>query len=132
MVAGQQKQPTGKSRAVSKDEYYRQRITVKKVDEDGKGLPGIQFTLDAKNIDELYSFEVTDRDGTDLGTADTNNDTEFSITGYTRNSGRIAWRMTYYIYTEEYAYYPDDELKKMSAEEKTASMKVLTDEADER
>ena len=59
---------------VSKDEYYRQRITVNKVDEDGKGLPGQQFTLDAKNIDELYSFEVTDRDGTDLGTADTNND----------------------------------------------------------
>lgn len=113
---------------VSKDEYYRQRITVKKVDEDGKGLPGIQFTLDAKNIDELYSFEVTDRDGTDLGTADTNNDTEFSITGYTRNSGRIAWRMTYYIYTEEYAYYPDDELKKMSAEEKKAAKRVLTDD----
>ena len=113
---------------VSKDEYYRQRITVKKVDEDGKGLPGIQFTLDAKNIDELYSFEVTDRDGTDLGTADTNNDTEFSITGYTRNSGRIAWRMTYYIYTEEYVYYPDDELKKMSAEEKKAAKKVLTDD----
>ena len=113
---------------VSKDEYYRQRITVKKVDEDGKGLPGIQFTLDAKNIDELYSFEVTDRDGTDLGTADTNNDTEFSITGYTRNSGRIAWRMTYYISTQDYMYFLDDQLKAMSAEEKKAAKKVLTDD----
>ncbi|MFR7815928.1 MAG: hypothetical protein ACLU22_00110 [Clostridium sp.] len=74
-----------------------------------------------KNIDELYSFEVTDRDGTDLGTADTNNDTEFSITGYTRNSGRIAWRMTYYISTQDYMYFPDDQLKAMSAEEKKSS-----------
>ena len=36
--------------------------------------------------------------------------------------------MTYYIYTEEYAYYPDDELKKMSAEEKKAAKRVLTDD----
>lgn len=34
--------------------YYRQRITVHKQDEDGKGLGGIQFTLSADNLDDLY------------------------------------------------------------------------------
>ena len=43
--------------------YYRQRITVHKQDEDGKGLGGIQFTLSADNLDDLYSFNVFDRNG---------------------------------------------------------------------
>ena len=36
--------------------YYRQRITLHKQDEDGKGLGGIKFTLSADNLDDLYSF----------------------------------------------------------------------------
>ena len=69
--------------SISDSIYYRQRITVKKKDEDGKGLGGIQFTLDADNLDDLYSFAMTDRSGTEMSDADDDNDTSFSMTGYT-------------------------------------------------
>lgn len=114
--------------AISDKIYYRQRITVMKKDEDGKGLGGIQFTLDADNLDDLYSFSMSDRDGVDSSDADDDNDTSFSMTGYTRDSGRIAFRMTYKLETMEYYYYPDSQLEKMSADEKKAAKKFLTDE----
>lgn len=114
--------------AISDKVYYRQRITVMKKDEDGKGLGGIQFTLDADNLDDLYSFAMTDRDGTESSDADDDNDTSFSMTGYTRDSGRIAFRMTYKLETTEYYYYPDSQLEKMSADEKKAAKKFLIDE----
>lgn len=116
--------------SIQDSDYYRQRITVLKKDEDGKGLEGIQFTLDADNLDDLYSFSMTDRDGTELNGADDDNDTSFSMTGFTRDSGRISFRMTYRIQTREYYYYPDSELKDMSADDKKAAKKHLTDDLD--
>lgn len=116
--------------SVSDSTYYRQRITVMKKDEDGKGLGGIQFTLDADNLDDLYSFSMTDRDGTESSDADDDNDTSFSMTGYTRDSGRIAFRMTYRLETMEYYYYPDSQLKEMSADDKKAAKKYLTEDMD--
>lgn len=113
---------------ISDSIYYRQRITVKKKDEDGKGLGGIQFTLDADNLDDLYSFAMTDRSGTEMNDVDDDNDTSFSMTGYTRDSGRIAFRMTYKLETMEYYYYPDSQLEKMSADDKKKAKKFLTDE----
>lgn len=116
--------------SISDSTYYRQRITVMKKDEDGKGLGGIQFTLDADNLDDLYSFAMTDRDGTELNDADDDNDTSFSMTGFTRDSGRIAFRMTYRMQTQDYYFYPDSELKDMSADDKKAAKKHLTDDLD--
>ena len=113
---------------VSDKIYYRQRITIMKKDEDGKGLGGIQFTLDADDLDYLYSFSMSDRDGVEANNGDDDNDTSFSMTGYTRDSGRIAYRMTYKLETMEYYYYPDSQLEKMSADEKKAAKKYLTDE----
>lgn len=113
---------------ISDSTYYRQRITVLKKDEDGKGLGGIQFTLNADNLDDLYSFSMSDRDGVAATEADDDNDTAFSMTGYTRDSGRIAFRMTYRLETKEYYYYPDSQLAKMSADEKKAAKKYLLDE----
>lgn len=115
-------------KSINDSDYYRQRITVKKKDEDGKGLGGIQFTLDATNLDDLYSFSVSDRDGVELSSADEDNDTSFSMTGFTRDTGRIAFRMTYRLSTIDYYYYPDSQLEKMSAEDKTKAKKYLTDE----
>lgn len=114
--------------SISDSTYYRQRITVKKKDEDGKGLAGIQFTLDAHNLDDLYSFSMSDRDGIEVSDADEDNDTSFSMTGYTRDSGRIAFRMTYRLSTMDYYYYPDSQLEKMSADDKKAAKKYLTEE----
>lgn len=116
--------------SISDSTYYRQRITVMKKDEDGKGLGGIQFTLDADNLDDLYSFAMTDRDGTEANDADYDNDTSFSMTGFTRDSGRIGFRMTYRLQTQEYYYYPDSELKDMSADDKKAAKKHLVDDLD--
>lgn len=110
--------------------YYRQRITVMKKDEDGNGLGGIQFTLDAENLDDLYSFSMTERDGTESNDADDDNDASFSMTGFTRDSGRIAFRMTYRLQSQDYYYYPDSELKDMSADDKKAAKKHLTDDLD--
>lgn len=114
--------------AISDKTYYRQRITVTKKDEDGKGLGGIQFTLDADNLDDLCSFSMLDRDGVEANDADDDNDTSFSITGYTRNDGKIAFRMTYKLETKEYYYYPDSQLEKMSDDTKKAAKKYLTDD----
>ena len=112
---------------VSDKTCSRQRITVLKKDEDGKGLGGIQFTLSADNLDDLYSFSMSDRDGVVGTEADEDNDTSFSMTGYTRDTGRIAFRMTYKLETMEYWYYPDSQLSEMSAEDKKAAKKFLTD-----
>jgi hypothetical protein len=116
--------------SINDSDYYRQRITVTKKDEDGKNLAGIQFTLDADNLDDLYSFSMTDRDGTESSSADDDNDTSFSMTGFTRDSGRIAFRMTYRLQTQDYYYYPDSELKDMSADDKKAAKKHLADDLD--
>lgn len=91
-------------------------------------MGGIQFTLNADNLDDLYSFSMSDRDGVAATEADDDNDTAFSMTGYTRDSGRIAFRMTYRLETKEYYYYPDSQLAKMSADEKKAAKKYLLDE----
>lgn len=73
---------------------------------------------------------MTDRDGTESNSADDDNDTSFSMTGFTRDSGRIAFRMTYRLQTQDYYYYPDSELKDMSADDKKAAKKHLTDDLD--
>ena len=112
----------------SKSTYYRQRITVKKKDEDGKGVGGIQFTLDADNLDDLYSFSVSDRDGVESDNADEDNEASFSLTGYTKDSGRLAYRMTYRLQTQDFYYFPDTELAAMDADAKKAAKKFLTDE----
>ena len=41
-------------------------------------------------VDDLYSFSMSDRSGVDVTEADDDNDTSFSMSGYTRASGRIA------------------------------------------
>lgn len=105
---------------------YRQRVTLHKADESGTGLSGIQFTLTAHNIDELYSFAMTDLNGYTGGTAD-EEDTDFSLTGLTNNDGNIGFRMTYRLYSMKYYYFPDDDLANMSDDTKKEAKKYLTD-----
>ncbi len=114
--------------SLEKHEYYRQRVTLHKKDEDGNGLGGIQFTLAAYNIDELYSFSKYDADGDTSGETDEDDDTEFTSTGITTDSGKIAWRMTYRLDASEKYYYSDGDLAKMSSDEKKKAKKYLTEE----
>ena len=73
---------------------------------------------------------MTDRNGSEFNNADEDNDTSFEMTGKTLDSGRIAFRMTYKLSTMHYYYYADNELAAMSADEKKAAKKFLTDDMD--
>ena len=108
--------------------YYRQRITLHKQDEDGKGLGGIKFTLSADNLDDLYSFNVFDRNGDTTSNADEDDNTEFEVSGLTTDGGTVAWRMTYRLEAEEMAYYTDNTLASMNADQKKAAKKALEDD----
>ena len=86
--------------------------------------------MKAHNLDDLYSFAMTDRSGSEFNNADEDNDTSFEMTGKTLDSGRIAFRMTYKLSTMHYYYYPDSDLAAMSADDKKAAKKFLTDDMD--
>lgn len=117
-------------KSVSNHRAYRQRITVTKKDEEGHGLKGIKFSLSAKDIDHLQSFRVKglEDSGSVKADDDDGDDLQFEISGKTRDSGKLAFRMTYRITSKSYAYYPDADLKKMSDAEKKAAKKQLTDD----
>lgn len=116
-----------KYKKISDSTYYRQRITIHKKDEDGKGLGGIKFTLSAHNLDDLYSFSVYDKDGNETTSADEDDENEFEVSGETTDGGTIAWRMTYKLFADECVYYDDDDLAKMSASEKSEAKEALVD-----
>ena len=73
--------------------------------------------------------QVKDNTGYYSSNVDSSDDTEFSMTGVTRDDGTIAFRMTYYLqsYNEVY-YYPDEQLAAMSDSEWKAAKKHLTDD----
>ncbi|HAV90075.1 MAG TPA: hypothetical protein DCW44_02220 [Eubacterium sp.] len=115
-------------KTLNKSDYYRQRITIHKRDQFEKGIGGIQFTLKASNLDDLYSFNMLDSSGSETEMADEDNDTSFEMTGITRDSGRIAWKMTYKLYASEKVYYTESQLSKMSESELKAAKLELKDE----
>ena len=78
-----------------------------------KRTGGIQFTLSADNLDDLYSFNVFDRNGDTTSNADEDDNTEFEVSGFTTDGGTVAWRMTYRLEADEIAYYTDDTLAAM-------------------
>ena len=113
-----------KPKCISATEYYRQRITLEKRDEDGKLLPKVTFTLSAKNIDELYSFYANG-----WGEAESSNVEQdidcFELTKQTNTNGRICYRFTYRIQSQDYYYYTDEELANMESEQKKKAKKEL-------
>lgn len=113
-----------KYKTVTDHTYYRQRITLHKQDEDGKGLGGIKFTLSADNLDDLYSFNVFDRNGDTASNADEDDNTEFEVSGLTTDGGTVAWRMTYRLEADEMAYYTDNTLASMNADQKKLPRKL--------
>lgn len=116
--------------SISTSIYYRQRITIHKQDEDGNNLGGIQFTLNANNLDDLYGFSMTDRNGTTVSGGDNTNDTGFSMTGITDDNGKISYCMTYRMFSSSYYYVTDDDLKIMSADDKKEMKKTFTEGMD--
>ena len=86
---------------LSKQETYRQRITLDKTDEDGKPLAGVEFMLSVDNLDELYSFMAKGLGESESGSADEDMSC-FELTKKTDANGRIAFRFTYEVQSREY------------------------------
>lgn len=112
--------------ATSGKRYYRQRITLEKVDEDGITLPKVTFRFTAKNIKELYSYQYNGWGDSVKEDAD-EDATKFSQDVMTDSNGKIVFRFTYILNSKKYYYVSDDELSKMSLSEKKQMKDLLDD-----
>lgn len=98
-------------------DYYRQRITLQKQDEDGKALAKANFRFTAKNIKQLYSYQYNGWG--DSVKEDVDDDaTKFSQDVMTDSNGKIVFRFTYQLNSKKYYYVNDKELAEMTADEK--------------
>lgn len=112
---------------ISKKDYYRQRITLQKCDEDGKELPQVIFRFTAKNIKQLYSYQYNGWG--DSVKEDVDDDAnKFSQEVKTDSKGKIVFRFTYELNSKSYYYVADEELKDMSSSDK----KQIKDELDDK
>lgn len=112
---------------ISKRDYYRQRITLQKCDEDGKELPQVTFRFTAKNIKQLYSYQYNGWG--DSVKEDVDDDAnKFSQEVKTDYKGKIVFRFTYELNSKSYYYVADEELKDMSSSDK----KQIKDELDDK
>lgn len=103
-------------KTVDTTKRYRQRITVDKVDEFGNALSQVTFRLKANNYKELYSYKVNGLGSPEEGDAD--GDSVFETVAQTDSKGRITYKFTYVLHSEEYAYVPKDDLDKMTSAQK--------------
>ena len=108
-------------------EYYRQRITLQKNDEDNKPLQQVSFRFTAKNIKELYSYQYNGWG--DSVKEDIDDDaTTFSQDVKTDSNGKIVFRFTYQLNSKKYYYVKDSDLKDMTNDDK----KKMKDELDDK
>lgn len=116
-----------KYKPISNKDYYRQRITLQKNDEDGNGLSQVIFKFTVKNIKQLYSYQYNGWG--DSVKEDVDEDAnKFSQEVKTDSNGKIVFRFTYELNSKKYYYVADDELKEMSASDK----KIMKDELDDK
>lgn len=107
-------------------DYYRQRITLQKQDEDGKALPQVTFRFTAKNIKELYSYQYNGWG--DSVKEDVDDDaTTFTQDVKTDSNGKIIFRFTYQLNSKKYYYVKDNDLKGMTNDEKKEIKDTLDD-----
>lgn len=109
-------------KSVIQNIYYRQRIRIKKVNEDGTPMTGAKFEIEADNIDELYSYSANG----DAGATDKDMD-DFTVVQETDANGWINLRLTYHITSKEYWYVPDKELSKLDSNGKKAVKAEMED-----
>ena len=114
-------------KTTSDSDYYRQRITLQKNDEDGKGLSGVTFKFTAKNVKELYSYNYNGEGDTVTGDVE-DGASKFSQEVKTDENGKITFRFTYKIYAKSYAYVEKKLLDEMTSDNK----KKIKDEMDDQ
>ena len=107
-------------------DYYRQRITLQKQDEDDKALSQVTFRFTAKNIKELYSYQYNGWG--DSVKEDVDDDaTTFTQDVKTDSNGKIIFRFTYQLNSKKYYYVKDTDLKGMTNDEKKEVKDTLDD-----
>lgn len=105
--------PVKPKRACGK-ESYRQKITMNKKDEEGNPVAGVKFSVEARNLDDLYQYKIND-----TGTGDVDEDiNNFTLEQTTDANGQFSIRYVYQLQTGYYYYLDSDELEDMSAEDK--------------
>ena len=109
------------------DVAYRQRITLRKVDEDGEALPKVNFRFTAKNNKELYSYKFNGWGDAESGDAD-DDATKFTEDILTDSNGKITFRFTYKLQSKDYYYVPDSDLEQMSSDDKKKMKNDLDDQ----
>lgn len=114
-------------KSLSKTEYYRQRITLEKTDEDGSPLSQVSFKFTIKNVKELHSYQFNGWGDSVKDDVD-DNVTKFNQTVLTDSKGKIAFRFTYKIQAKKYYYLEADILDELSSADK----KALKDEWDDK
>ena len=110
--------------SISDSVNYRQRLYIFKNDEKGDGIEGVTFTVEAKNIDEMYSYSISDDSGSSGNETDVEN---FDATVTTNSKGRLSIRFTYKLISESYYYIDDFDLADMSNSEKSSMKEKLDD-----
>lgn len=111
---------------LKENDYYRQRITLQKADEDGKPLQQVNFRFTAKNIKEMYSYQYNGWG--DSVTQDVDSDaTKFSQDVLTDSNGKIVFRFTYHLNSSKYYYVKDSDLESMSSADKKEVKEILDD-----
>lgn len=106
--------------------YYRQRITLEKIDEDGTVIPKVTFRFTAKNIKELYSYQYNGWGDSVKEDAD-DDATKFSQDVMTDSNGKIVFRFTYLLNSKKYYYVKDSDLKNMTSDDKKKMKDILDD-----
>ena len=114
-------------KTTSDSDYYRQRITLQKNDEDGKGLSGVTFKFTAKNVKELYSYNYNGEGDAVTGDVE-DGASKFSQEVKADENGKISFRFTYKIYAKSYAYVEKKLLDEMTSDNK----KKIKDEMDDQ
>ena len=109
---------------LSENNWYRQRITLYKENEDGIAQRYAKFKVKVDNYKELYSYAV-DGEGCVSGDGDSDG---FEVIGETDVNGMIAFRFTYRLQSKDYYYYDDQDLKGLTEDEK----KELKDKLDKK
>ena len=80
---------------------FRQKVKLKKVDEDGNAVAGVSFTLSVEN-DDLSSFIVTDQNGT---SQEINvDDGGYELDAVTDGNGEILFTLMYECTSSKYYY----------------------------
>ena len=127
ITSGLETEPGYKTKKISDTIRYRQRITLHKTDEDNNPLSQVEFTLEAKNIKELYSYKYNGWGSAESGETE-DDESRFVADVLTDSNGKITFRFDYKLQSEDYYYCKDEDLKDMSNEAMKDIKQQLDDE----